>query len=755
MLTPQSHMATPSAPSTPRSGTRLDGRDSARKGKNADKELGDKPNPPTTDLRRQLGQFDTATVRSKVQQWQTQGGGVVVADDAVATDHGPENGQVVKEKQERSPAKITVSVRARPPSESLAKKRQPQRRESPSTAHPKVESVSALHPRSPSPAPSHVQSYTQNDVRSLDPATPTRTTGRRTAGVARYDAEVKKAVRPTKRVISDGHWRHRSESAAVVESSNESALSRETDLPKSRPSSSGKDTARRASKTRLPAGIKGAGHDETHVPQEEARPAARPSQTASPTPLHRTPQRRRRDVSDAEPSTRTGSPLTARKVTAKPNAAVEDQAIESALAPVLHDTSPKERPTSTKRQASARRRRSERRAEAPAVIEDTASQSKLLSSDAERPPRRRRSPSQALPMPLQPKSERRRLSSGNDNASANGIQSRIKQLQEAATRSTTRASDSPSSKLHSREKTAETVEVPLPLFGSRIEEWLTKTPDPFAADARQDTKAPPVKELVARVKAADTTDTAQWDRTEELAGKSRAKESTNMRTLDKTAHKRVSKETDASPDMVKPSDSGKAGRRKSSVRKSVEPKAEEPRDCRQFKSPTRTAEKKAEDAAHEPVDSPTPSPNALKRHGAKRKTVADAAQASPDRQDHTPPASLSANIASVHAANESNDHVDPFVFGPEHLPLRRQFPTTGKRLSTIASVETFQSKKPTLAESTTGTKAVMDLNRKLTASDANPEPVPVDSKAAKAAKLAKPIKLRARRWFSRSHKPPI
>jgi hypothetical protein len=138
--------------------------------------------PSTTkpvDIGKAIGQFDSATVREKVRKWHTTGGGVLVADDGI-----PEESE--KEEGTNSGSKSTSS---------------------------ESKSASASHKRSRSAgpqivdwpkAPDRTSNLSQQEP-STEPSKPSVTSERRPRS-NKLDLDLQEATAPKKRIISDGHW---------------------------------------------------------------------------------------------------------------------------------------------------------------------------------------------------------------------------------------------------------------------------------------------------------------------------------------------------------------------------------------------------------------------------------------------------------------------------------------------------------------------------------------------------------------------
>jgi len=197
-------------------------------------------------------------------------------------------------------------------------------------------------------------------------------------------------------------------------------------------------------------------------------------------------------------------------------------------------------------------------------------------------------------------------------------------------------------------------------FGSRLEAWLQTTPDPFQdADSRR------------RRKSKDSISTLELhlrdDKTDVTA-------STDSRD--------ASKENEP----VRISDSHRRRRERRSVAKFETPEKDE--------APAAAASTEPKDSSAADKNAElTPTPT-LKRRGAKRtqqSPTKDRAMSFPSRG--IPDDDEAASSAPSSAVEQTAEPVKVSLAAPFESPaMRRIFPSTGKRLSTIASVETFATR---------------------------------------------------------------
>ena len=214
-------------------------------------------------------------------------------------------------------------------------------------------------------------------------------------------------------------------------------------------------------------------------------------------------------------------------------------------------------------------------------------------------------------------------------------------------------------------------ETPPKVYGSRIEAWLTNTPDPFVGSETRSRRT-----SKGSVSASDLSQTKPE--------KSPHTESVGVK--DESAH-------DA-PDR-------KSGSRSRARNQSVNIRvATEDLEDKESSPPATESIEISKSSIGE-YGSPTPS---LKRRGAKRNQhsptkdrirslpLRDLAQ-DDDVASSSPSSSVDASTVDLPSLTIRSR--------PDGFPMRRAFPSTGKRLSTIASVETFatmQAVPPSIAE---------------------------------------------------------
>lgn len=221
---------------------------------------------------------------------------------------------------------------------------------------------------------------------------------------------------------------------------------------------------------------------------------------------------------------------------------------------------------------------------------------------------------------------------------------------------------------------------PPQVFESRLEAWLSSTPDPFVdADSRRRRKS---KESVS------TSDPACKVEKSDVGGPSEPKDA----------------RPEAAPER---SDGTRRRRKRSSTLKIDTPDLE---DSLSTATPTNPADNVATENGSESPVTPTLT---LKRRGARRSQhspTKDRVMSLPARK---PPERHEDGMSTAPSS------VEPQTREPEKLTLsppfespalRRLFPSTGKRLSTIVSVETFATKLPQSSSSDAPDSGGIGLN---------------------------------------------
>lgn len=215
-------------------------------------------------------------------------------------------------------------------------------------------------------------------------------------------------------------------------------------------------------------------------------------------------------------------------------------------------------------------------------------------------------------------------------------------------------------------------------FGSRLEAWLQTTPDPFIdADSRRRRKS---KDSASTLELAPKTEKS------DVSASADSKDAPVIETPERTGDSRRRRRKRSSTLKVETLDSQDA--------------------------PPATPTDPVDTPASENDKEGTPTPT-LKRRGAKR------TQCSPTKERATSLPSLEMpNKDEDVASSAPSSSVEPQSMELQKLPLRphfetpamrRLFPSTGKRLSTIASVETLTTKMLQAPSEAVGSEAVEEV----------------------------------------------
>jgi hypothetical protein len=139
--------------------------------------------PRTLDLGKTIGLYDTATVREKVRKWHTTGGGILAQEDALAVDSDKEDKASTGSSKGKVASEGKIEI-VDPPRTETVEPPQLEVEDAPVTP---AKSAASGKERTPSPAKARVVE--------------------RKPMHNRLDADVRQASAPKKRVVSDGHWR--------------------------------------------------------------------------------------------------------------------------------------------------------------------------------------------------------------------------------------------------------------------------------------------------------------------------------------------------------------------------------------------------------------------------------------------------------------------------------------------------------------------------------------------------------------------
>lgn len=662
------------------------------------------PQGPQLDLGKTLGLYDTASVREKVRKWNTTGAGVVTPGDAVPAESDKEDKSV----------KSAVSAKSGSRTQSKAS----------SAIKLDVDVVEPLRiQKVASPAPSKVESQPtsaaadeivvifedDDDETSVPaageaaPAPPPpmpqlaerrpQSAERRPKAVNRLDAEVREAISPKKRVVSDGHWRRkRSPPKAVVPAPPPSPpkakikpdvglawvrpplLPRKPDEPDPSPKPkpipkpikvySGRPRAKSAGVLRSDEDITlDRSDDESKRVRTPTTPRPRPSPRRSGAIVEeRQPKLyisdednnpKRPSITKRRPSYdwALGDSYSSAGHTRRRKHSHAMSGPSSADENFKYRTSRRSPTTESHHNSHSRERRSRRRkSSAPSISDDESRRGK--STDV-----KRQDPDN------QPDSPPRILTNNDDEAA----ERRKMFLQEHAqfspkeTGSAARRRNRLRKKSFSPDPIAPPAVVLLaaepPSRVPRVEAWLTTTPDPFLEPAGEAKKSRRVFSFEPHSRDAATEVSTEV--------------STEASTIP-TESSVLSEFTEPRVGRGLGKSTGKG--RVSSSKRSTD------RHVRALSEPSEYVDDDQTEC------SSVTSVSTLKRQGARR------ASHSPTKGRMKSPPMAKSYTDSDAGSSAKTSSVDPSAFDHPDLMAKRIFPSTGKRLSTIASVETFKSK---------------------------------------------------------------
>lgn len=205
-------------------------------------------------------------------------------------------------------------------------------------------------------------------------------------------------------------------------------------------------------------------------------------------------------------------------------------------------------------------------------------------------------------------------------------------------------------------------ETPPKVFGNRLEAWLQTTPDPFVdSDTRNRRKSKESSSTLGLPQREHRSDVSSSANTKDVPAEEEPEPKSASKRRRKPRNVSIQLDTDDLNDM---------------------PSAVTSDDRAGLSSQLKEQEL-------------TPSPT-LKRRGAKRSQhspTKERAASSPLYQSVTQDEEVASSVvsSSVDASAVEFEKITPRP-RPDTLTMRRMFPSTGKRLSTIASVETFATK---------------------------------------------------------------
>ncbi|PSN74962.1 hypothetical protein BS50DRAFT_628212 [Corynespora cassiicola Philippines] len=585
------------------------------------------------DFGKAIGINKPANVRDKIRKWQAE----VQLDDA-----GAENAVESVSDGDQKPAAVSAPAPAPAPAPASL----------PAVSSPKLPTTPKTKPLEEKPdlRPSHVP------TKSIDSAPVTPKSAKKAPVRNELDEDVQIATAPKKRVVSDSHWRNKKSppkdattrpSPKPLPTAWVRPKPRPVDTSESKPTTpppkremiifTSKSTGQkqRSPRQRRPSQPASSGNEEGPT-SSAAGSAEEPKSTEDPSSIA--------EPKSEEPVKQSSPPPPS----SRPSSADKTELVRVRRRRRAKTTSPRgsfSNEDITPVKIRPARRSETSLSEDPAnVITVEYARSRASSRDDELRERRRR---------------RRRRPHSDVSADTT-----LKELVAIEGRRSRRKSPR---KDEDHEGTAKPIENPISkspskVFGSRLEAWLQTTTDPFVdTDSHRRRKS---KESISTL---------------ELSG---APEKSEVTASTDT------KDTPAEEATVRTSSSKRKKRRPSPT----------------LKVDTQDVDDKpSSTVSTDPVDPPaaekelriTPSPT-LKRRGAKR------AQSSPTKErSMSSPLRLSTTNDDDGASSAPSSSVDSTTLDadkislkplPENLVLRRAFPSTGKRLSTIASVETFATK---------------------------------------------------------------
>ncbi|TID18061.1 hypothetical protein E2P81_ATG11030 [Venturia nashicola] len=671
------------------------------------------PQGPQLDLGKTLGLYDTASVREKVRKWNTTGAGVVTPEDAVPAE---------SDKGDKS---VKSAVSARSGSRTQSKPS--------STLKLDVDVVEPLRiEKVASPAPSKVESkpasaaadeivviFDDDDDETAAPAVTEeaalpppppmpqtverrpQSAERRPKAVSRLDAEVREAISPKKRVVSDGHWRRkRSPPKAAAPTPTPPPwppkakikpdiglawvrpplLPRKPDEPDPPPKPkpipkpikvySGRPRAKSA-------GILRSDEDTTLERSNDepvrVRTPTTPRPRRSPRMSGAIAEERQQKFYISDEDNTPKRPLTTKRrpsydrALEDPYSSAEDirrrKHSYAKSGPSSTDynskcrTSRRSPNTEDRHNNYSRERRSRRRkSSAPSISDEESEMLRKSKRRGKSVDAKRQDPESQLDSPP-------RILTNNDDEAA---ERRRMFLQEHAQFSPkeTRSADRRRNRLRKKSYSPDPITPPpvlLPAAGAssrvpRVEAWLTTTPDPFLEPPGEAKKSRRVFSFEPQSRDAATEVSTV---------------STEVSTL--------TTESSILSEFSDPRDRRGSGKTTGKERVSSSKRSTD-RHVRALSEPSEFVDDDQTES------SSVTSVSTLRRKGAHRTS-----HTAPKGRMKTPAVDKSYTDSDVDSSAKTSS-VDPSVFDHPDLMAKRMFPSTGKRLSTIASVETFKSK---------------------------------------------------------------
>ncbi|EKG12296.1 hypothetical protein MPH_10601 [Macrophomina phaseolina MS6] len=569
------------------------------------------------------GPIDNAKIKAKIEKWQAAGGGAITVVEPPSTPGSEKEGTTTPAKDADKAGESEEKAEAAGDGQAVAE------------AANEKEAVKSPPPKSPSPIKKQTPKLKANDL----------------------DQELQAAVTPKKRVVSDGHWR---KSRSPPKDSKPTGWVRPAvKKPPSVPKPEEKEEPKK-SPPKIPILPKPVfAPDGTRVAAVRRRRKSTVSKSSeedeppklAPEPIRR-PQREDRFMSKEKPYEPPSSGNRVKDAIRRHEALARGEILEDAPAKKRsvrktkshygdgdrrRDGSPSESPARGARSEDELRRRRKMRRRPTDSRDDVTS----LPPDDDRPAERRRS----------------RRKSHRTLSPEPGEKPVVTQsapvTPQPATPTTAENPDTSTEKV----------------FGSRVEAWLSSTPDPF-------------------VEGKDGKDK------ERRRSSRRSSSSTEGSTL-LSEDKRVEK--DAGKPQEPPSPRHGSSKRRKHRRRSYDSQDESVlSDDRHRRRSSITASHDEENLITVEYDESstivsTSTASSLKRRPARR------ASESPTKGRPSPvPATIPEDeaVSSVASSSVDASKADfPDMTPRPRNSTRREFPTVGRKLSTIASVETFDSKR--------------------------------------------------------------
>ncbi|QDS77499.1 hypothetical protein FKW77_000272 [Venturia effusa] len=652
------------------------------------------------DLGKTLGLYDTASVREKVRKWNTTGAGVVTPEDALPAESDKEgkSGTSAVSAKSGSPThskassalKLDVDVVEPLRVEKVASSAASKADSNPASGAADEVVVIFEDDEDDTPAPATEALSPLPPMPKITERRP-QSVERRPKAVSRLDAEVREAISPKKRVVSDGHWRRRRSppkaAAPALPPSPPKAKIKpdvglawvrppllprkpdEPDPPKPKPTPkpikvySGRPRAKSAGVLRSDEdSALGRSHDEPiHVGTLTAprpRPLPRNSRAiveerlaksyisdedATPKPFSTTKRRLSYDRALGDSCLSAEDRRRRKNSYAKSGPSSMDE--NSKYRRSRRSPSTEEHHNCYNRERRSRRRRSS----VPSISDED---SEML----RKPQRRGKSEDvKRSESDNEPDSPPRILTNNDDEAAERRkmfIQEHT-QFSPKETRSAHRKRNRLRKKSYSPDPVTPApvvlVAAEPPSRVPSVEAWLTTTPDPFLEPAGEAKKSRRVFSFEPQSRSAATQVSAT------------ATESSILSEISEPRDRRASRK-------IVEKERASSSKRTTDQRARARSEPSEILDDDQTECSSAT------------------SVSTLKRQGARR------ASHSPTKGRVKSPPAAKSYTGSDAASSAKTSSVDPAAFDHPDLMAKRVFPSTGKRLSTIASVETFKSK---------------------------------------------------------------